>query len=397
MLKKAYFIFSMSFMIVGTCIGVGILGLPLQTGKAGFIISIIGLSLCWFLMASTGWIMIYRLINGNSVITDMAQVYDRDLGGWAKHLNSLGYILTFYGLIVAHLCGAAMIVITIVPGLRDVPNIMQIITVVYFVLTTYVVLCGMKTVSKFNVFFALMLFFLFFMMVFKVIPHVSSEHLTHFNLKELPLELPILVTALGFQPVLPSICTHCKEKGVGKKGLISIYAIGTGFIFFVNFIWLFAVIGTLPLTSPDHVSLIDAFNQGLPATVPLAKVIGSNIITFLSMFFSFFVITTSYFGLGIGFLNYMKDLSSKYVKRNIFTDFMITFFIPLLVALIYPNAFLKMLDFVGGFGVVIIFGFLPGFLALKKCNAPYIKRLGVFAIIVSAVIFSVEFYLTFIK
>ena len=103
------------------------------------------------------------------------------------------------------------------------------------------------------------------------------------------------------------------------------------------------------------------------------------------------------FGLGIGFLNYMKDLSSKYIKRNIFTDFMITFFIPLLVALIYPDAFLKMLDVVGGFGVVLIFGFLPGFLAIKRCNPSYIRKLGVFAIIVSAIIFSIEFYLTFIK
>lgn len=397
MLKKAYFVFSMSFMIVGTCIGVGILGLPLQTGKAGFIISIIGLGLCWFLMASTGWIMIYRLINGNAVIADMAQVYDRDLGGWAKHLNSLGYMLTFYGLIVAHLCGATVIVMSIFPDLKNVPNIIQIITVIYFILTTSVVFCGMKTVSKFNAFFAVMLFFLFFLMVFKVLPHVSSNNLTHFDLRQFPLELPILITALGFQPVLPSICAHCKEVGFGKKGLILIYAIGTVFIFLVNFIWLFAVIGTLPLSAPDHVSIIDAFQQGLPATVPLAKIIGSEIITFLAMFFSFFVITTSYFGLGVGFLNYMKDFSSKYIKRNILTDFLITFFIPLLVALIYPNVFLKMLDFVGGFGVVIIFGFLPGFLAIKKCNAPYIRKLGVFAIIVSAVIFSVEFYTTFIK
>lgn len=387
----------MAFLIVSTCIGVGILGLPLETGRAGFIPSIIGLALCWFLMGSTGWIMVYRLVVSRETITDMAKIYEKDLGKWAKYLNSAGYILTFYGLIVAHLCGAVSIIIHLIPTLHSIPHITTIVNIIYFILVTAVILYGMETVRKCNTLFIFGLFFLFLLLIILIIPHAKEINLHHTNWTNFPLQLPILITALGFQVVIPSICKHVVKLNMKRLHAFYILLIGTVIIFIINFVWLFAIIGTLPLTSPDQISIIGAYNDGEPATVPIAKMLHSNTITFLALFFSFFVVTTSYFGLGLGFLNYMRDLTSKYIKGSIYKDVVITFIIPLIVSILYPDLFIAILGFVGGFGVIVAYGMLPALLGIKQNRSKSLKILGWFCLILSLIIFFIQFYIMFLK
>ncbi len=397
MYRKLYFIFTMAFIIVSTCIGVGILGLPLQTGQAGFVPSIVGLILCWFLMGSTAWIMVYRLVVSREIITDMAKVYEKDLGKWAKYLNSAGYILTFYGLIVAHLCGAVSIIIHLIPFLHSIPHITTIVNIIYFVLVTAVILYGMETVRKCNTFFISGLLCIFLLLIILIVPYTKEVNLQHTNWANFPLQLPILITSLGFQVVIPAICKHAIELNVKRLHVFYILIIGIVIIFIINFAWLFAVIGTLPLTSPDQISIVGAYNEGQPATVPIAKMLHSNAITFLALFFSFFVVTTSYFGLGMGFLNYMRDLTSKYIKGSIYTDASITFIIPLIVSILYPDLFITILNFVGGFGVIVAFGMLPALLGIKQNNSKSLKILGWFSLLLSLIIFSIQFYVMFLR
>ena len=397
MYKKLYFISSMALLIVSTCIGVGILGLPLETGQAGFIPSIVGLILCWLLMGSTGWIMVHRLVVSRETITDMAKVYEKDLGEWAKYLNSASYILTFYGLIVAHLCGAVSIIIHMIPFLRNIPHITTIVNIVYFVIVTAVILYGMETVRKCNIFFISGLLSIFILLIILIIPYTKEINLQHSSWTNFPLQLPILITALGFQVVIPAICKHAMELDMKRMHVFYILLIGITIILVINFVWLFAVIGTLPLTSPDYISIIGAYKEGQPATVPIANMLNSNAITFLAMFFSFFAVTTSYFGLGMGFLNYMRDLTSKYIKSSIYIDATITFIIPLIVSILYPDLFIAILNFVGGFGVIVAFGILPALLAIKQNGSKSLKILGWFCFGLSLIIFFIEFDVMFLS
>ena len=58
-----------------------------------------------------------------------------------------------------------------------------------------------------------------------------------------------------------------------------------------------------------------------------------------------------------------------------------TFLPPLLVAVVYPNIFLKALDVVGGVGIVVLFGLLPALMAFMGWKSP-IRRLSCLAVIV---------------
>jgi tyrosine-specific transport protein len=68
----------------------------------------------------------------------------------------------------------------------------------------------------------------------------------------------------------------------------------------------------------------------------------------------------------------------------------IVFAPPLAIALAYPDIFLNALDFVGGIGVVILFGIFPCIIALKR-KGPLFKRL-VFAVPVLILFVSILFF-----
>lgn len=52
---------------------------------------------------------------------------------------------------------------------------------------------------------------------------------------------------------------------------------------------------------------------------------------------------------------------------------MLSFLPPLLIGLIYPDIFLKVLDIVGGVGIVVLFGILPGLIAFRKARSTFYR------------------------
>ena len=384
-------IFSMSLLMAGTALGAGILGLPIVIGLAGFIPGIIVMILCWVTLALTGWIFIKKLDAANYPIQDFVDLYKREFGSWSIWLSAIGYFITFYGVITAYLCGISSTLIAIFPILGDVPYMSKILIVIFFILLTGIVLFGIDFYKKLNSIFSVCLFVVFFIMVFLILFHIKADNLEHANFSYVPYTLPILFTSFCFHPVIPLICRHVKEMRHGIKTMYAILFLGTFIVLVIIFFWTLVVLGVVPIYSEHGMSLIKANQLNLPATVPLAKVLEKNTINLIALFFTFFAIITSYIGSGAGLMSFVKNLSSHcFKKRNRVTDALGTFAIPFLVALIYPDIFLNMLGVVGGFGIVIIYGFMPAFLALKPNNSKGMKILGGIVFLISAAVFIIE-------
>jgi tyrosine-specific transport protein len=109
----------------------------------------------------------------------------------------------------------------------------------------------------------------------------------------------------------------------------------------------------------------------------------SKVITTAGMFFSLAAIITSYFGVGIAFMGFFRDLIYSFGKKsNRFKEALLTFGPPFLIAILYPNLFLKALDLVGGIGLLLVFGCLPGLMILRPKRKPGVwQRLGGYAIL----------------
>ena len=389
--KKHSFTWTMIFLIVGTSVGAGILALPIETGSVGFLPSFSCLILIWILMATTGWIFIYKFMTSIKKVSDFAGLYENELGGWAKYINTIAYLITFYGLLVAYLAGASTTIIKLFPGLEEVSYASPLLIIILFIAGTSVVLFGMEMVRKSNALLTILLFIFFFIMIVLVVDHLNPNYLYYTNWYKAPLEMPILVTAFGFHILIPIMYNHSKKQKIPPKMLFKVLIIGTLIVFLVNTIWATIVMGILPLTSPiNQISITGALRSNVPATVPLANLIQSDYLIAVALSFTLFAIATSYLGVGSGFMNYIKDLTGKYFKRNRVTDALITFTLPLIVVLIDPNLFIKTLNLVGGIGVTTSYGILPGLLALKSKHPLYIRIMGVFALTLSIFIFCTE-------
>jgi hypothetical protein len=96
-------------LITGTTVGAGMLGLLIKTGLSGLVPSLLGMIVVWGLMLITAWILAGRIIASDHTTTDLPTLFQQELGTPGKWLSIIGYLIIFYGLLVAYLSGASSI------------------------------------------------------------------------------------------------------------------------------------------------------------------------------------------------------------------------------------------------------------------------------------------------
>jgi len=144
----------------------------------------------------------------------------------------------------------------------------------------------------------------------------------------------------------------------------------------MNAIWIQVGIGALPLTGGDA-SLFYAYQNNLPSTIPLAKLIATPFFLTCAMLFALLAILTSYLATGIGLLGFYEDLTKNHLKISSRPlSIALTFGPPFVISLLYPHIFLKALDLVGGVGIALLFGILPSVLAIKRSKTWIGKTIG---------------------
>jgi tyrosine-specific transport protein len=392
-LRKLYHILSFATLITGTALGGGILGLPILAGTAGFVPSVICLVFMWVFMTITGWLIIYAFSDSNA--SDFATLYKEKLGSVIKNIHAVVFLITMYGLLVAYLSGVSSTVVNLLPEVKKIPFSTPVITIVFFIFATALVVFSFNFMRKSNTFLNVFMFIVFAFLIIITFKYIQPDNLAYSEWKQFPFVMPILVTAFGYQAVLPVLYRHTLGMDSQKALLNTSLVLGTFIVLVINLVWIVIVLGVIPLHSNDGASIYDALHKGLPATVPLAQIINSKLLLTVAMIFTFFAIITSYVGIGASLLNYVEGFTREYIKISRLSCAVITFFLPLVFVFTYPQVFIKALSFVGGFGIIIVSGFIPAFLGLKSKKNIFIKIVSCFVLLVSFIIFVAEFYIFF--
>ncbi|MFO7718078.1 MAG: aromatic amino acid transport family protein, partial [Desulfohalobium sp.] len=124
-------------------------------------------------------------------------------------------------------------------------------------------------------------------------------------------------------------------------------------------------------------SLLSAFQNNLPTTVPMSHIIDSSTFMTVAILFSLLAIMTSYLANSMGLMGFIRDLTeNQFGIKNRTLDIALTFLPPLGIALLWPAVFLQAINVVGGVGIVILFGILPGIIAWRKSKSPPLKILS---------------------
>ncbi len=352
-----------TLLVAGTSIGVAILALPVATAMGGFIPSIFLYLAVWLFMLSTGLLILEACIwmpQGANLIT----LTERLLGKWGKVLCWIIYLYLFYCLIIAHLVsgGSAIVAISL-----DTISI-WLGTIIYTLLFAPIVYLGTLWVDRLNITLMIGVVITYILFVSFGIPLVNIELLKEMNWHKAWVALPVIFTAFGYQNIIPTLVTYLKRDI--RKVRISIL-IGTFIPFLIYLLWQFTILGAIPLQGPH--GLLEALAKGETAIAPLQHFSEKAFLSTIGQTFAFFVMTTSFIGISIAFVDFLADglkISKKGWNKLLICT--LIFGIPLIITLIYPSIFLAALGYAGGIGVSILLGILP---ILMVWNGRYKKKL----------------------
>ena len=357
--KKNATVFSLALLIAGATIGAGVLGLPVQTGLSGFIPSTIGILLIWVIMTFTAIVLAERFMRSNAVATDYPSIYKQDFGSVGKYLCIIGYLINYYGIMVAYLCGSAVILAFLIP--ISLPQ--NVFLLFFFIPTTIITLFGLAYVLKANVLFMLLLGISFIALIIMTAGKMQASNLAYTDWSFLIPATPVILTTFLFHNIIPPICRSL-ENNRGK--IWTTIIVGTSLSCGIVLIWNFVTIGAVPMGGAGKGNLLYAYLNAEPATVPLATKLNSEMITIAGMVFSLCAIFTSFISVVIGLRGFIRDImvsTFKIDNKNI--NIILTLAPSLIISLFFPNLFLGALDIAGGVGGVLIFGVFPAMMLIK--------------------------------
>lgn len=149
------------------------------------------------------------------------------------------------------------------------------------------------------------------------------------------MAMPVVLTAFGFQNIIPTIYNYMERDHVKVRKAIWI---GTSIPLALYVIWELLVLGIAPLEGPG--GLLDAMQQGHSAVAPLQAALHNTTVSAIAAIFSFFAMTTSFVGIAIAFFDFWAD-GLKWEKKGLKRTWLLAlvFVVPLAFVLIDPTIF----------------------------------------------------------
>lgn len=354
MKEKSGSVFGGMLLIVGSCIGAGMLGLPIVTGLSGFFPSLLMFFLAWAFMTSSALLLI-EVNSWFSKQVNLLTMTGHTLGKIGKAVCSATYLFLFYALLVAYISGIGNLSSTFFQGVFNVALPAWAGCLFFVLLFGWIVYLGTRRVDLCNRGLMIGKIAFFVLLVCAGIFYVQPRLLLQTAPKYVSLSLPLLVISFGFHNMIPSLMGYMK--GDIKRVRMTIIT-GSLCVFAIYLIWEILVLGIVPMGGQN--GLVDSLVHDREASQALAAIVGSREMSVFSQGLAFFAILTSFIAQALSLVHFLADgMKIPYKKQENGYLCALALLPPLVLALIYPQLFFKALNFAGGVCTVILFGFLP--------------------------------------
>lgn len=340
-------------IVAGTCIGAGMLALPISTAASGFTYSTLAFCFAWIMMMLSALLMLEASLwyaKEANLITMMKSTW----GIPGAIFTWIIYVLFLYALMTAYASGASAIIGKglILLGLPESwgPAILAVLFAV-------IVYMGTAYVDWANRIMMIALFVAYGILIFAIVPKVSMDMLGGGEPKYLWSVGPLLVTSFGFHLTIPSLKNYLQ----GDVKHLRLAILLGGFIpLVVYLLWELLILGVVPLHGEQSLTgiLRAEHHSGKDAVIELTWVLSHMLhnpqITFVSRFFGLCIILTSFIGVSLGLFDFLADgfKIKKTAKNKLFLA-ILTFLPPILIAAYYPR-FISALHYAGLFGAMLL-------------------------------------------
>jgi len=337
-------------LVAGTSIGGGMLALPILTSVTGFIPSLCIYLLCWLFMASTGllFLEITQWMHREANIVSMAQ---RTLGRPGKIVAWILYLFLFYSLNIAYIVESGKTVVEFANG--QMADWMG--PIIFLILFAPCIAISTALAGRINLILMAGLILSYICFVVLGIRYINPQLLISANWLQAPRALPIAFTSFAFQGIIPTLASYLHyDVHKGRKAIL----IGSFIPLIAYTIWQTLIMGIVPIEGAN--GLAEALQNDLNAVQAIKYFVNNEYIYAIGQSFAFFALITSFLGVTLGLRDFLAD--GLNIKKTIYGRMCLLsliFIPPLLVAIIYPNIFLTMLEYAGGIGCALLLGLLP--------------------------------------
>ena len=340
-----------ALLISGTTIGAGMLGLPLVTGKAGFLPAAAIILIYWLVMLYTSFVTLEATLWFPGE-TNFMTLAEKTMGKWGKAITWIFYLFLLYALTTAYLAGLNPLVLDFFHCIFSFELPVWSGYAPILILLGFFIYRGIGWVDHANRWMMLGLIATFLFILVFMIPSIKLTLLKTSDWAALPMSFSLLATAFGYHIVLPSIVTYLNHDERSCKKAIWI---GSGIPVVVYLIWQWLSLGIIPLEQING-----AIENGVTSGELLAEITQFAPLKGALRIFSFFLIVTSFLGVSLSLFDFLADgLKIKKTRLGRGTLFLLTFVPPLLICLINPHVFVLALDYAGAFGVIILLAIIP--------------------------------------
>jgi len=311
--------FNAIFLVIGTAIGAGMLGMPVEMGKGGFFPGFFALIITWFFSVMSGLFFLKALSHvkqGANFLTLSESILSKSSRVYIVFL----YLLLFLSLLFAYVKGGGVFVSESVTGIS-----IPFGTLCFVLFFLPFLIGGHSFVGLINSILAMLLAVSFVCLISMGHGEVNYDLLSRQNWNKTFSCIPLLVTSFGFQGVIPSLYNYLEGN---EKEVMRSIILGSLFVLVVYILWNGYILGIVPLNG--DVSLASASLNDQTAISPLCHFLGSSKIALFARVFYFCALTTSFLGVSISLMDFLKDALK--LEHNLKTRAKLSFvlFIPAL-------------------------------------------------------------------
>lgn len=349
-----------ALLLTGSCVGAGMLGLPILTGLAGFFPALTMFFLAWIFMTTTGLLLVEAdgWFPGQ---VNLLSMFGKSLGKIGKICCWMLYLFLFYALLVAYISASGSLFSTFLTRsfpLQAPAWLGSVLLVAFF---GTLVFRGTRQVDLWNRVLMAGKIFFFVCLLAAGLSHVQPSFLLRTDLSVSLFSLPILLISFGFHNMIPSLTAYFHRDL--RKVRQAIW-LGGGLTFLIYLLWEVLVLGVVPLQG--ETGLLSCYLQDKEGAQALSGLLPTSGVPLFAQALAFCAILTSFLAQSLSFVHFLADgLHISYRKKESIPLCLLVLLPPLILSLLYPKMFFQALDFAGGICAVVLFGIMPA-LAIWK-------------------------------
>jgi tyrosine-specific transport protein len=350
------------FLIAGTCIGGGMLALPISSSPSGFWPSILIMFIACVFMTLTGLLFLEATLwmKKESHVISLSKEF---LNKFGQTVCWIVYLFIGYASLVAYTSGGGKEFSFVLTDILHIPFSSSLGSVIFLLIFGSIIYLGYRIVEKVNLILFISMIAAYVCMIGLAPKEINIQLLERqdWSINNLFFVMPLMLTTFSFPGIVPTIVPYLNRD---VKAIRMAIIGGTSLTFIVYFIWLLIVLGTVSNEGPH--GLQDALLCDVPATECLHYAIQNPIFSYIAQFFAFFALTTSFLGIALALFDFLSDGFGISKKGNGKLTVNLLIALPVLFFSIYfQRAFITALELTGGIGDSLISGLIPALMIWK--------------------------------